>query len=82
MKSISINKEVTNALGEIIGTAKTIDLTVQYTVGEGYAKGYYELKDSDGNVIAKGNESVPTTGWGDNDDVIYTNFLTVLNIHL
>jgi hypothetical protein len=64
----------------LIGVGKSIELDFDYLSSSGLATGHFKIKDSAGNTIRQGNRIVPTTGWTDSDDVMYDNFLEVLQL--
>ena len=80
MKKTNISKNIYNQLGDVIGVATSVDLKVSYTVGEPYAIGYYKFYSADETFLVDGNKHVPLDGWGEDDTVIYDNFLKVLGV--
>lgn len=73
-------KTLTDFLGRSPFTVTSVNMQIEYKVGNSTALGYYELLDPSNNVVHIGNEQVPTTGWGEDDTAIYDNFLEVLQL--
>lgn len=73
-------KTSTDFLGRNQFAITSVNMNIEYQVGQNTALGYYELLDSSNNVIHSGNEQVLTTGWGEDDTIIFDNFLVALNL--
>lgn len=73
-------KTSTDFLGRNQFTITSVNMNIEYKVGNNTALGYYELLDSSNNVIYSGNEQIPTAGWGEDDTVIFDNFLDTLSL--
>jgi hypothetical protein len=70
----------TDFLGRNQFTIISVNMNIEYKVGSNNALGYYELLDNFNNIIYSGNEQISTIGWGEDDTIIYDNFLDVLNL--
>lgn len=73
-------KQTTDIFGNVKSTAVSVNMSIEYKVGNSTALGYYELLDPTGNVITVGNAQVSTLNWEENDDVIFDNFLSELGL--
>jgi len=74
------SKTLTDFLGRNSSIVTSVNMQIEYKVGNSTALGYYELLDPSNNIIYTGNEQVPVTGWGEDDNIIYNNFLEVLQL--